>query len=140
MLPRWPQVTPSESRQVSQKKVETPATSSSVPSTEASEAQETRSDDIPAPMQRGGAGDGWSWADQVKASADDEFQRDRPAKCHWSQLRRREDQPTLPFPLQDNEGRYSSVQQLLACRRATMGPPQCGCPGNNPSPSGGGAV
>ena len=30
-LPRWPQVTPSESHQVSQKKAETPATSSSTP-------------------------------------------------------------------------------------------------------------
>ena len=40
-LPRWPQVTPSESCQVSQKKAETPATSSSAPSTGASEAQGT---------------------------------------------------------------------------------------------------
>ena len=40
-LPRWPQVTPSESCWVSQKKVKTPATSSSVPSTGASKAQET---------------------------------------------------------------------------------------------------
>ena len=87
-LPRWPQVTPSESCQVSQKKVETPATSPSVPSTEASKAQETHSDDIPAPMETGGVGDGWFWADQVEASADDEFRRDRPAKHHRSQSRR----------------------------------------------------
>ena len=77
-LPRWPQVTPSESRWVSQKKAETPATSPSVHSTEASKAQETCSDDVPAPMETGGVGDGWSWVDQVKASADDEFWRDRP--------------------------------------------------------------
>ena len=82
-LPRWSQVTPSESRQVSQKKAETPATSSSAPSTETSKAQETHSDDVPAPMVTGGAGDGWSWAAQVEASADDEFWRDRPAKRHW---------------------------------------------------------
>ena len=91
VLPRWPQVTPSESRQVSQKKVETLATSSSAPSTGASKAQETPSDDIPAPMETGGVGDGQSRVAQVKASADDEFQRDRPAKCHRSQSRRWED-------------------------------------------------
>ena len=111
-LPRWPQVTPSESCQVSQKKAETPATSSSEPSTGAREAQETRSDDMPAPMETGGAGDGWSRADQVEASADDEFLRDQPTKRCRSQSRRREDQPTLPFPLQDNEGRCFSAQQL----------------------------
>ena len=111
-LPRWPQTTPSESCQVSQKKAETPATISSAPSTGAGEAQETRSNDVPAPMETGGVGYGQSWVDQVKASADDEFQRDRPAKCCWSQLRRWEDQPTLPFPLQDNKGRCTSAQQL----------------------------
>ena len=111
-LPRWPQVTPSESCWVFQKKAETPATSSNAPSTEASKAQKTHSDDAPAPMETGGVGDGQSWADQVKASADDEFQRDRPAKCRGSQLKRQEDQPTLPFLLQDNEGRCSSAQRL----------------------------
>ena len=111
-LPRWPQLTPSESCQVSQKKAETPATSSSVPSTGAGEAQETCSDDVPAPMETGGTGDSQSWVNQVQASADDEFWRDRPAKHYWSQPRRQEDRPTLPFPLQDNEGRCSSAQQL----------------------------
>ena len=112
VLPRWPQVTPSESCQVSQKKAETPATSSSVPSTGASKAQETHFDDVPVPMETGGVGDGRSWADQVEASADDEFRRDRPTKHRRSQSRRQEDQPTLPFPLQDNEGRCASAQQL----------------------------
>ena len=79
---------------------------------EASEAQETRSDDVPAPMETGGVGDDQSWVDQVKASTPDEFWRDRPAKHCRSQSRRREDQPTLPFPLQDNEGRCASAQQL----------------------------
>ena len=111
-LPMWPQVTPSESCKVSQKKAETPATSSSAPRAGAREAQGTRSDNVPAPMETGRAGDGWSWAEQVKASANDEFQRDRPAKRHRSQSRRREDRPTLPFPLQDNEGRHASAQQL----------------------------
>ena len=90
-LPRWPQTMPSESHQVSQQKAKTPATISSAPSTGAGEAQETHSDDVPAPMETGGVGDGWSWVDQVKASADDEFQRDRPTKRCQSQSRRRED-------------------------------------------------
>ena len=85
-LPRWPQVTPSESHQVSQKKAEIPATSSSVPSTEASRAQETHSDDVPAPMETGRVGDSQSWVDQVEASADDEFWR-RVTKGHQSQSR-----------------------------------------------------
>ena len=50
-LPRWPQVTPSESHLVSQKKVETLATSSSAPSVGAMDTQGTRSDDVPAPME-----------------------------------------------------------------------------------------
>ena len=59
---------------------------------------------------RWGAGDGQSWAEQ--AEAEDDFKRDRPPKHHWSQSRRREDRPTLPFLLQDDEGRCTSAQQL----------------------------
>ena len=62
-------------------------------------------------METGGAGDGQSWVDWAKASADDEFRRDRPMKHHRSGLRR-EGWPTLPFPLQDNDGRCASVHQL----------------------------
>ena len=91
VLPRWPQTTPSESHQVSQKKAETRATSSSVPSTGAGEAQQTHSNDVPAPMETGRAGDGQSWVDQVEASTDDEFWRDRPTKHRHSQSRRQKD-------------------------------------------------
>ena len=97
VLPRWPQTMPSESHQVSQKKAETLATSSSAPSTGAGEAQETYSDDVPAPMETDGVGDGQSWVDQVEASANDEFQRDRPVKHHRSQSRRRETDQHFPF-------------------------------------------
>ena len=110
-LPWWPQVTPSKSCKVSQKKVETPTTSPYVPSQGASMAQGARSN-VPAPMETGGVGDGWSWVDRAEASADDEFGRDRPVKHCRSQSRRQEDQPTLPLPLQDNDGRCASVQQL----------------------------
>ena len=139
-LPPWPQVTPSESRKVSQKKVETPATSPQAPSQWASVAQGARSN-VSAPMETGGVGDGWSWVDQAEASTDDEFRRDRHAKHHRSQSRRWEDQPTIPFPLQDNEGRCTSAQQLyLHAGEQPTGPPQCGCPGNNSPLSGNGAA
>ena len=112
--PRQPQLTPSESHQASQEKLETPATSSNAPSTGAGEAQETHSKDPPAPMETGshGVDDGQSWAKQVKASTDDDFQRNRPAKHCQSQSRRRGERPTLLFSLQDDEGRRASTQQL----------------------------
>ena len=74
------------------------------------------------------AGHGQSWARQ--AGAKDDFKRHRPTKHHRSQSRRQEDRPMLPFPLQDDEGRTTSTQQLfkhagqqpLACHNvATMG-------------------
>ena len=68
--------------------------------------------DVPAPMETGGVGDGWSWAEWAEASTDDEFRRDRPAKHRPSESRRRGGRPTLPFPLQDDDGRCASVQQL----------------------------
>ena len=105
-LPRWPQITPSESCWVSQKKAEAPAASSSVPSIEANTPQGATSD-VPAPMEMGGAGNSQSWADQAEAK--DDFKRDRPMKHCRSQLRRQEDRPTLPFPLQDDEGRCTST-------------------------------
>ena len=130
-LPRQPQVTPSESCWESQMKAEAPATSSSKPSTGATVAPVTETpvmetpvaqtpvaetpatcSDTPAPMETGRAGDGQSWAEQVKAGIDEEFQQDRPAKHRRSQSRRREQRPTLPFPLQDSEGRLASVSQL----------------------------
>ena len=80
-LPRWPQVTPSESHHESQKKVETPPTSSSEPSTGATVAPVPKTpvmetpvaqtpvvetpaahSDTPAPMEIGRVGDSQSWA------------------------------------------------------------------------------
>ena len=63
-------------------------------------------------METGRVGDGQSWAKCVEAGIDEEFQQDRPAKCRQSQSRRHEQRPTLPFPLQDSEGRLASVSQL----------------------------
>ena len=119
-LPRGPQITPSESHWASQRKAEAPVTSSSVPIMEASAPQGATSD-APAPMETGGAGDGQSWVEQ--AEAEDDFKRDRPTKRHRSQSRRWEDRPTLPFPLQDEEGRCTSTQQLY--KHAGQQPPAC---------------
>ena len=61
-LPKGPQITPSESCLVSQRKPETLVTSSSAPAIEASAPQGATAD-APAPMETGGAGDGCSWAE-----------------------------------------------------------------------------
>ena len=66
----------------------------------------------PAPMETGGVGDDQSWAKRVKAGADEGFQRARPTKCPWSKSRRCKPRPPLSFPLQDSEGRLSSISQL----------------------------
>ena len=117
-LPRGPQITPSESCQASQKKVEAPVASSSAPGIEAS-APQGSTPDVPAPMETGGAGDGQSLAEQTEAK--DDFKRRRPTKHPRSQSRRWEDRPTLPFPLQDEEGRHTSTQELY--RHAGQQPP-----------------
>ena len=83
--PREPQITPSESCLVSQRKLETPATSSSAPAIEASAPQGATAD-VPAPMETGGAGDGCSWAERTED--EDDFRRCRPVKCPRSQSRR----------------------------------------------------
>ena len=108
-LPRGPQITPSESCQTFQKKAKAPVASSSVPVMEASAPQGATSD-VPVPMETGRAGDSQSWAEQTEA--EDDFKRCRPAKCPWLQSRRQEDRPTLPFLLQDEEGRCTSTQEL----------------------------
>ena len=106
-LPRWPQVTPSESRRESQMKVDTQTTSSSEPNARATAAPVMETpvaqtpaarSNTPAPMETGRVGDGQSWAEHVEAGIDEEFQQDRPAKHRRSQSRRHEQRPTLPFP------------------------------------------
>ena len=102
-------MTPSESHLVSQRKPETPTTSSSEPSTGATatpvtetpvvETPVAHSDNTPAPMETGGVDDSQSWAKRVEAHVDEEFQKDRLVKRHWSQSKRWEERPMLPFPL-----------------------------------------
>ena len=111
-LLRWPQTTPSESHWVSQKKAEAPAASSSAPGIEASTSLMYL---LP-----------WRWGEQVTASPGWTRLRQKMTSRetgphHRSQSRRWEDRPTLPFPLQDNEGRCTSTQQLY--KHAGQQPP-----------------
>ena len=110
-LPRGPQICPSQTQALMQKKEETPTTSPHTPGEEGGMTQGACSYP-PIPMETGGAGDGWSWAEQAEASTKEEWRRDRPTKCHWSLPRRWEARSTNPFPLQDSKGRHEAVQQL----------------------------
>ena len=108
-LPRWPQVTPSESCQESQMKSDAQTASSSRPSVGATATPVARTpgavapvmetpvvqapvnetlgaealvapSSTPAPMETGRVGDGQSWAEQMEAGEDEAFQRSRPVK------------------------------------------------------------
>ena len=116
--PRGPQMMPSESHLVSQRKPDAPPISSGAPATEVSAPQGATAD-VPAPMETGGAGDGHSWAERTKDEND--FKRCRPAKRLWSQSRKWENRPTYPFPLQDEEGRCNSAQEIY--RHSGQQPP-----------------
>ena len=109
--PKGPQICPSQTHPVAQKEEETPTTNLHMPGKEGSTTQGASSDS-PAPMETGGAEDGQSWAEQAEASADEEWRRSRPAKCHRSMSRIWEGRSTNPFPLQDSEERHEVVQQL----------------------------
>ena len=134
-LPRRPQVMPSESCRESQMKAEATATSFSKPGAGATVAPATEApvmetpimetpaaeppvsetpacSDTPAPMETGGVGDGQSWVECIEAGTNEGFQRARPVKRPRSQSRRCKPKPLLPFPLQDSEGRLTSILQL----------------------------
>ena len=124
LLPRWPQLKPSESYQDSYKRAEGPTVSTSEPSagTTTAPTQETPAEEPPAsdtphsgtpvPMETGGAGDGQSWAEQVEADLEAEFRWARPTKHAHSQSRKWETRPALPFPLQHMDGRLTSIMRL----------------------------
>ena len=75
-------------------------------------ASNTPHSDTPAPMETAGVGDGQSWAEQVEAETKAEFQQDRPTKHRRFLSRKREVRLMLPFPLQDTEGRLTSILRL----------------------------
>ena len=111
--PRRPQICPSETQALTQKKVDTPTTSHPMLGGKGIMTQGAHSNP-PIPMETGGVGDGQSWAEQVEAATwvKQEWRRDRPAKWHQSSPRRQEIQSPHPFPLQDSEGRHKAIQQL----------------------------
>ena len=111
MLPKGPQICPSQTHTVMQKKEETSKTSHPMLRREGSMTQGVCSDP-PISIETGGAGDGRSWVEQAEASTEEEWRRDRPTKHHRSLPRRWEGRSTNSFPLQDSEGRHKVVQQL----------------------------
>ena len=138
----WPQQKPSESCQNSYGRAEGPVAGSSEPaaSPTAAPTQETPAEEPPmveapvpgpshssqpAPMETGGVGDGKSWAE---ASAEAEFWQVRPPKHPRSQSRRWGVGLTLPFPLQDSEGRHAAIMKLYD-HAAEQPPPQDGIDG-----------
>ena len=91
--------------------METPTASPCTPGQQGVATQGACSD-APTPMEMGGAGDGHSWVDQVEACPEEEWRRDRLAKHPRASSMRWNPHSINPFPLQDSEGRYESVQQL----------------------------
>ena len=118
--PTRPQIRPSETQALMQKKVETPTASPCMPGKKGVATQGACSD-APTPMETGGAGDGRSWADWVDACPEEECRRDRPAKHPWALSRRWDPRSINPFPLQDSEGRHEAVQQLY-CHAGELAP------------------
>ena len=112
--PMRPQICPSETQALMQKKVETPTANPHMPGKKGVATQGARSD-APTPMETGGAGDSRSWAKQVKAThlpSEEVWRRGRPAKHPQSSPMRWDAHSVNPFPLQDSEGRHEAVQQL----------------------------
>ena len=81
--PMRPQICPSETQALMQKKVETPTASPRTPGKKGVATQGACSD-APTPMETGGTGDGHSWVDQVDACPEEEWRRDRLAKYPWA--------------------------------------------------------
>ena len=111
--PTRPQICPSETQALTQRLVETPTASPHMPGQQGVATQGACSD-APTPMEMGGAGDGHSWVDQVEACPEEEWRRDRLAKRPRASSMRQDPCSINPFPLQDSEGRYKSVQQLYS--------------------------
>ena len=115
-----PQIHPSETQALMQKKVETPTAS---PHTHGKKGVTTQGacSDAPTPMETGGAGDGHSWVDQVDAYPEEEWRRDRLAKHPRASSGRQDPHSINPFLLQDSEGRHEAVQQLY-CHASELTP------------------
>ena len=118
--PMRPQICPSETQALTQKKLETPTASPHMPGQKGVTTQGVHSD-APSPMETGGAGDGHSWADQVNACPEEEWRRDRLAKHPRVPSGRLDPHSINPFLLQDSKGRQEAVQQLY-CHAGELTP------------------
>ena len=116
--PTRPQIRPSETQALMQKKVETPTASPHTPGKKGVATQGACSD-APTPMETGGAGDGCSWADQVNACPGGRMEERQTGQASpgvvW------DPHSINPFPLQDSEGRHEAVQQLY-CHAGELAP------------------
>ena len=93
--PTRPQIQPSETQTLMQRPVETPTASPRMPGQQGVVTQGACSD-APTPMETGGAGDGRSWLDQVEACPEEEWRRDRLAKCPQASSMRGGPAPSIP--------------------------------------------
>ena len=119
--PMRPQICPSETQALTQRKVGTLTARPHAPGKRDVATQGAPSD-APMPMETGGAGDGHSWVEQVNtAYSEEEWKRGRPAKHPWASSTRQDPCPAKPFPLQDSEGRHMAVQWLY-CNARELAP------------------
>ena len=87
--PKGPQICPSQTHTVTQKREETPTTSPHTPGEEGGMTQGARSN-ASTPMETGGVGDGRCWVEQAEASNEEEWRRGRPTK-HCQSLSRKQE-------------------------------------------------
>ena len=117
--PMRPQIRPSETQALTQKKVETPTASTHMPGKKGVTTQEACSD-APTPMETGGAGDGHSWVDQVDVCPEEEWRRDKLAKHPWASSGRWDPHSINPISCasakaRPTSARYSLRQQRIYC-------------------------
>ena len=139
-LPRWPQVTPSESCWESQMKSDAQITSSSKPSVGATVAPVAETpvapvmetlgaeapaapSDTPAPMETGRAGDGQSWAKRVVAGTDEGFQRARPVKHPGPNPGGMSQDPHFPSPSKTVRGGSPPFCSSTSMQQSSLSPP-----------------
>ena len=129
-LPRWPQVTPSESHRESQitsssklsvGAMVAPVVEAPVNETLRAEAPITPSD-TPAPMETGGVGDGQSWAEHVEAGAEQGFQRARPVKCPSPNPGGTSQDRCFPSPSKTVRGGSPPFRSSTSMRQSSLSP------------------
>ena len=119
--PTRPQICPSETWALMQRPVETPTASPRTPGQQGVTTQGAHSD-APIPMEMEGAGDGHSWVDQAEACPEEEWMRDRLAKCPQASSWGQAPHSINPFPLQDSEGSTKLCSSSTAMQESAPWP------------------